>query len=124
MKATPSSQNLTAGRQSFGRQSVNCPMKWILAVCFIGLLNFATAQSYQPTWESLESRPVPAWFKEGKFGIFIHWGVYAVPGWCPKGNYAEWYQYGLQSGDTARQRFHREKFGNLTYYDLADQFKA
>lgn len=34
---------------------------------------------YDPTWESLDSRPNPVWFDEAKFGIFIHWGVYSVP---------------------------------------------
>jgi alpha-L-fucosidase len=82
------------------------------------------AQIYQPTWESLDKRPVPQWYKDGKFGIFIHWGVYSVPGYCSKGNYAEWYQNGLVNGDTARLRYHKEKFGNRTYYDLAGDFKA
>ena len=86
------------------------------ALCF--------AQTYQPDWASLDQRPTPQWFKDAKFGIFIHWGVYSVPGWCTKGNYAEWYQQGLQTNDTARQRFHKEKFGNKTYYQLADDFKA
>ncbi len=84
----------------------------------------SAAQNYQPTWESLDRRPVPQWFKDAKFGIFIHWGVYAVPGWSSKGNYAEWYQQGLQTTDTARQKFHAAKFGNRTYYDLANDFKA
>ena len=84
----------------------------------------AFAQTYQPNWQSLDSRPVPQWFKDSKFGIFIHWGVYAVPGWSTKGNYAEWYQQGLQTTDTARQHFHKAKFGNRTYYDLANDFKA
>ncbi|XP_075453268.1 plasma alpha-L-fucosidase isoform X2 [Ascaphus truei] len=35
--------------------------------------------TYQPTWESLDSRPIPAWFDDVKFGIFIHWGVFSVP---------------------------------------------
>lgn len=34
---------------------------------------------YDPTWESLDSRPLPAWFDQAKFGIFIHWGVFSVP---------------------------------------------
>ncbi len=82
------------------------------------------AQTYQPTWESLDSRPVPQWYKDAKFGIFIHWGVYSVPAYSTVGNYAEWYQYGLQTGDSARIKFHKEKFGNRTYYDLANDFKA
>ena len=96
--------------------------------CFCCLLLLsslsAISQTYQPTWESLDKRPVPQWFGDSKFGIFIHWGVYSVPGWTTKGNYAEWYQNGLQGKDTARQAFHKKKFGDLTYYQLADQFKA
>lgn len=33
-----------------------------------------------------------AWFRAAKFGMFIHWGIYAVPAgeWDGKTNYAEW----------------------------------
>lgn len=34
---------------------------------------------YKPTWESIDSRPLPEWFDQAKFGIFIHWGVFSVP---------------------------------------------
>ena len=36
-------------------------------------------KEFAPTWESLKDYTVPEWFKDAKFGIFIHWGVYAVP---------------------------------------------
>lgn len=98
-------------------------MRTIFFFLFVALSLRAVAQ-YQPNWESIDTRPVPQWFKDAKFGIFIHWGVYAVPGWSSKGQYAEWYQYGLQTNDTARQRFHKAKFGDRTYYDLAKDFKA
>ncbi|MEP6676306.1 MAG: alpha-L-fucosidase [Ferruginibacter sp.] len=97
--------------------------KYLLLVTLMMSLN-GMSQQYQPDWQSLDSRPVPQWFKDSKFGIFIHWGVYSVPGWSSKGDYAEWYQYGLQTNDTARQRYHEKKFGNKTYYQLADDFKA
>lgn len=35
--------------------------------------------SYEPTWSSLDKRPLPSWYDKAKIGIFIHWGVYAVP---------------------------------------------
>jgi alpha-L-fucosidase len=42
---------------------------------------------YEPNFKSLEHvNPVPEWFKDAKFGIYFHWGVYSVPAW---GN--EWY---------------------------------
>jgi len=99
-------------------------MRNLTAFCLLFFVFQLSAQTYQPNWESLDKRPTPQWFKDGKFGIFIHWGVYAVPGWSTKGNYAEWYQQGLQTTDTARQNFHKAKFGNRTYYDLANDFKA
>ena len=47
--------------------------------------------TYEATWESLDSRQTPSWFQDSKFGIFIHWGLYSVPAWSPRGTYAEWY---------------------------------
>ncbi len=61
------------------------------------------AKDYEPNWESLDSRPTPQWYKEAKFGIFIHWGLYSVPAWGPRGSYAEWYLNGLKSGDDWRK---------------------
>lgn len=92
---------------------------------FLNLTWFqAAAQPYQPSWQSLDKRKVPDWYTQSKFGIFIHWGVYAVPGWSTKGNYAEWYQQGLQTTDKARQEYHKKRFGDRSYYDLANDFKA
>ena len=99
-------------------------MKNLIVLCLCFFCFYSYSQNYQPSWESIDKRPTPQWFKDAKFGIFIHWGVYAVPGWSTKGNYAEWYQQGLQTTDTARQRFHKAKFGERTYYDLANDFKA
>jgi alpha-L-fucosidase len=100
------------------------PMKKTILICSLFFALAANAQVYQPDWGSLDKRPVPAWFRDAKFGIFIHWGVYSVPGWSTKGNYAEWYQYGLQTTDSARMKFHKAKFGDRSYYDLANDFKA
>jgi alpha-L-fucosidase len=79
---------------------------------------------YKPTWESLDTRPVPQWWSNGKFGIFIHWGVYSVPGYSKKGEYAEWYENGLRSGDSARIKYQKENFGDRHYYDLVNDFHA
>jgi len=82
-------------------------------------------KKYEPNWESLNSRPTPHWFKEAKFGIFIHWGLYSVPAWSPKGSYAEWYLNGLLNNDTARIRYHKENYGeDFQYRDFIDDFTA
>lgn len=41
---------------------------------------------------SLRTHETPEWFDGAKFGLFIHWGVYAVPSWTVTGTqYAEWF---------------------------------
>lgn len=105
-----------------------------LLVTGLFLISYSSAQTtYNPEWSSLDQRPVPSWFEDAKLGIFIHWGPYSVPAWAPKGVYAEWYQYWLETktlyGNGQYQgdeiyKYHRQKFGNKTYYDLAAQFKA
>ena len=81
--------------------------------------------SSPPTWEELRSRPYPPWFMDAKLGIFVHWGIYSVPAYSGKEDYAEWFVRGLQVGDTLRTRFMREKFGeDFTYPDFAPLFRA
>ena len=93
----------------------------LLCLAFIS----ATAKDFEPNWSSLDSRETPQWFKDAKFGIFIHWGLYSVPAWGPKGSYAEWYLNGLNNGDTARIRFHNDNYGSdFPYWKFMDLFKA
>ena len=62
---------------------------------------------------------MPAWFNEAKFGVFIVWGVYSVPGWAPKGQYAEWYGHNILDPGSPAQKYHARVWGtNFTY----DQF--
>jgi alpha-L-fucosidase len=62
---------------------------------FLALTLPLSAQTYKPTWDSIDSRPTPVWFEDAKFGIFIHWGVYSVPAYAPVIPgvlaYSEWY---------------------------------
>lgn len=48
------------------------------------------AKKYEPTWESLDSRPIPSWFDDAKFGIFIHWGVFSVPSFGSEWFWTNW----------------------------------
>jgi alpha-L-fucosidase len=95
-----------------------------LSLFFVLFSLSARAQNYQANWESLDTRPVPQWYRDAKFGIFIHWGVYSVPGFRTRGQYAEWYENGLNSGDSADIAYHKKQYGDLTYYQLADRFRA
>lgn len=85
---------------------------------------------------SFDARTVPQWFEDAKYGIFIHWGLYSVPGWAPleadiqelvatrgpaywlKHNpYAEWYQNTIQIAGSPSQRHHLETYGPDFRYD-------
>jgi len=87
----------------------------------------ATPTRYEATWDSLDTRPTPQWWTDARFGIFIHWGTYAVPAWGPKGAYAEWYWRHLQqkSYKGATAKFHEETYGkDFKYEQFAPMFKA
>jgi alpha-L-fucosidase len=99
--------------------------------------------TYLPTFESIATHPVPAWYQDAKLGIFVHWGLYSVPGWAPRGAdiddqvatagwesmfannpYAEWYQNTLRIGDTPTRRHHVETYGRgFAYDDFAPMFR-
>ncbi len=76
----------------------------------------------QATWDSLrEHYRTPEWFRDARFGIFIHWGIYAVPG---HGN--EWYVQHLY-GNEAYVKWHTEHFGppdKFGYKDFIPLFTA
>jgi len=122
---------------------------FVLFLIYILVFSSCREQSkvYEPTRESLESHPVPQWFTDAKFGIFIHWGVYAVPA------YHEWYvvfmspksgfgrnlggpPYTAAQGDLSdsvfhaniRQeanQYHRDNFGvDFAYDEFIPMFKA
>jgi alpha-L-fucosidase len=118
--------------------------KWIRTLRFLGAVLLisslgATAargaeQPYQPNWQSLDQRPTPQWFKDAKFGIFIHWGVYSVPAWAPTkdvgvyARYAEWYWKRLteeMEGHAQFRAFHDQTYGpQVRYPDFVKDFKA
>lgn len=47
-------------------------------------------KAYDPTWGSLDSRPLPPWYDQSKIGIFIHWGVFSVPGLGSEWFWKQW----------------------------------
>lgn len=107
-------------------------MTWSLVLLF-----FSTAdaqQVYKPEWSSLSTRPVPAWYTDARFGIFIHWGLYSVPAWATQSNadgfgsnYAEWYWERLNNKKLKIHQefvdFHQRVYGpNFGYPDFASRF--
>ncbi|MEW1956999.1 alpha-L-fucosidase [Kineococcus sp. NPDC059986] len=83
-------------------------------------------------------RPVPSWFTEARFGIFVHWGAYSVPAWAePLGEhgthhddwflrnpYAEWYMNTIRIPGSPAAEHHRRTYGDVPYDDLLDRWHA
>ncbi len=112
----------------------------LFVFCFL-LSSRLRAQSpahYEPTLESLDKHQLPQWYADAKLGIFIHWGLYSVPGWAPlvhpehdfasqdyiKYNpYAEWYLNTMRLDGSPTQAYHREHYGaDYDYYNFAPTF--
>jgi alpha-L-fucosidase len=77
---------------------------------------------FRPDWQSLQKYEPPEWYKDAKFGIFIHWGVYSVPAFG-----SEWYPRLMYEKGTEEYKHHiatygpQDKFG---YKDFIPMFKA
>lgn len=97
---------------------------------------------YEPTRESLRSHPVPEWFHDAKFGIFIHWGLFSIPAFAPRlahvseaftqhyelsaamTPYTEWYDNAVRVPESPSARHHAEHFAGRPYEDFRAPFEA
>lgn len=122
----------------------------LVMMIFIGsALAQDSSDQFAPTLESLNSRETPEWFRDAKLGIFIHWGIYSVPGWAPltgeldevlaehatpdgqpgweywfaHNPYAEWYWNSLLVPDSETAAYHAETYGaDFGYEDFVPLF--
>jgi len=103
---------------------------------------FFYSERFTPDWSSLDSRPLPTWYDDAKFGIFLHWGVFSVP------SFGEWFWFNWRGiivqlafnllsfdyrlnllwfaeGNPAFVDFMKKNYPpNFTYADFAGQFRA
>lgn len=75
---------------------------------------------YKPDWESLAEYPVPAWYRQAKFGVFIHWGVFTVPEY-----FSEWYPRLMYYKGNPVYWHHKKKYGkDFNYRNFIPMFTA
>ena len=84
-------------------------------------------KKYKPTWESLAKHDeVPEWIRDAKFGIYAHWGVYAVPAY----NNEHYIQHMHNESEYAKlgtNNRHVAVYGPLSefgYHDFIPMFKG
>lgn len=86
------------------------------------------------------TRPLPAWFSDAKLGIFVHWGIFSVPAYAPRGvsitelmrsrpddawsrlPYTEWYQNSLRFPESPASAHHRATYGERPYDSFRPDF--
>ncbi len=70
---------------------------------------------FQPEWDSLAKYTIPSWYQEGKFGLFMHWGVYSVPAF-----HNEWYPRNMYQPGRAEFEHHVKTWGPHTAFGYKD----
>jgi alpha-L-fucosidase len=97
---------------------------------------------FTATKESLNRHRLPSWFADAKFGIMLHWGLYSVPAFAPKGKtiarllsedydhamtrnpYAEDYANAMKDPESPTAAYHRRHYGTAPYSDFKRRFEA
>jgi len=82
-----------------------------------------------------------AWFSDAKLGIFIHWGIFCIPAFAPRGRtitqitrehpddgwahlpYTEWYANSIRFPSSEASRRHAEVWGNRPYEAFREPFE-
>jgi alpha-L-fucosidase len=95
-----------------------------------------------PVLKALRRHEVPAWWRDAKLGIFVHWTPASVPGFAPVDDdvtvmvqsgdrramgwspYTEWYENSLRFPDSPVAQHHRATYGNKLYREFATEWEA
>jgi alpha-L-fucosidase len=93
-------------------------------------------------FSALAGRLCPDWYQTPQLGIFIHWGMFAVPAFAPRGEsiteltrndydhvfarapYAEWYANALRIPDSETTHYHAAKYGARSYESFRPEFET
>lgn len=95
---------------------------------------------FDPTLDSLNTHKVPDWYDDAKFGIFIHWGMWAVPSFASHHGsigetfakkydiavaltpYTEWYANAIKVPESDSAKHHKEVWNDAPYEDFRAPF--
>ncbi|XP_017310377.1 alpha-L-fucosidase 1, tandem duplicate 2 [Ictalurus punctatus] len=95
-------------------------MLWTPLLCAV-CCALVSGERYKPDWKSLDARPLPTWYDEVKFGLFVHWGVFSVPAFG-----SEWFWWYWKGAlDPSYIQFMMKNYPpGFTYAEFAPQFNA
>ncbi len=93
-----------------------------IAVAATSCVTAPKADKFTADWDSLKNYETPQWNMDDKFGIFIHWGVYAVPAAG-----SEWYPRNMYNKNNSLFEYHKKTWGDQStfgYKNFVPMFKA
>ena len=96
-------------------------LPWVFALAAFVLTaggTTATERLYKPTWNSLKNWRTPQWLRDGKFGVYTHWGVYSVPAQGPN---ATWYANKVYwEMNSPERKYQEQTYGPLEKFGYKD----
>jgi len=104
------------------------PSRFVLAILFLILLTRLEADSVPEVELTREQRI--QWWREARFGMFIHWGLYAIPAGVWKDNvhaagYSEWIMFAekipAKEYEKLAEKFNPSKFDAMAWATVAKQ---
>jgi|HubBroStandDraft_6_1064221.scaffolds.fasta_scaffold27799_1 alpha-L-fucosidase len=96
--------------------------------------------TFSPSLASLNGHRVPQWYEDAKFGIFVHWGLFSIPGFASRSGsisdafrdhydtavartpYTEWYWNAIRVAESESAAHHREIWNDIPYRDFRAPF--
>ncbi len=132
-----------ASQESGGRPDSSASGAAGVSVAAVATYGPAVSHDPDDAKAILSRHHAPPWFEDAKLGIFVHWGLYSVPGWAPTLDgdgpaftqivdamangtipYAEWYLNSMRTPGSATEAYHREHHGDAPYEDFREPFTA
>lgn len=75
------------------------------------------SHQYLPDWRSLRTHQTPQWFRDAKFGIYTHWGIYSVPAAGPN---VSWYAHNMYRPNNPQYEYHVRTYGHPSKFGYKD----
>jgi alpha-L-fucosidase len=97
-------------------------------------------KKFESSLASLNTHQIPDWYDDAKFGIFIHWGLFSIPGFASSFGsigevfanhydigvaltpYTEWYENAIKVPESESAKHHAEVYGNAPYENFRAPF--
>jgi alpha-L-fucosidase len=88
------------------KNATSARFRWALLI-ILGMTSFAWGQQQATISDDAAASRI-AWWREAKFGLFMHWGVYSIPG---RGEWVQWNeQIPVNQYAKLADQFHPDKF--------------